>query len=51
MTEPSGERAFVCVVGFPGSTTASPSRPNQAPHAAVTWAVSSALVGMPPSPW
>ena len=51
MTEPSGEIAFVCDVGLPGSTTASPSCPNQAAQAAMTVAVSSALVGMPPSPW
>src|SRR6266851_1061847 len=37
-------------IGAPGSTTASPKVPYQAPHAAMTAACSSGVSGMPP-PW
>ena len=41
---------FVCVVGLPPSTTASPSRPNQAIQASITALPAASSSGWDP-PW
>ena len=50
MTDPSGEMALACEIGFPPSTSASPRVPNQLVQADITLSCSSFVSGMLP-PW